>query len=31
MPMRLTFEPLFTDEVGDEVMSFAFEPVQEGA
>jgi uncharacterized OB-fold protein len=31
MSMRLTFEPLFTDEVGTEVMSFAFEPVQEGA
>lgn len=31
MPMRLTFEPLFTDAAGVEVMSFAFEPVREGA
>jgi uncharacterized OB-fold protein len=31
MPMRLTFEPLFTDEAGVKVMSFAFEPEPEGA
>ena len=31
MPMRLTFEALFTDDAGVEVMSFAFAPVQEGA
>lgn len=31
MPMRLTFEPLFTDDAGAEVMTFAFEPVPEGA
>lgn len=31
MPMRLTFEPLFIDAEGVEVMSFAFEPVWEGA
>ena len=31
MPMRLTFEPLFTDAEGVEVMSFAFEPMPEGA
>ena len=31
MPMRLTFEPLFLDAAGAEVMSFAFEPVREGA
>jgi uncharacterized protein len=31
MPMRLTFEPLFIDAAGVEVMSFAFEPVREGA
>jgi uncharacterized OB-fold protein len=31
MPMRLMFEPLFTDEAGVEVVSFAFAPVQEGA
>jgi hypothetical protein len=31
MPMRLTFEPLFIDSAGVEVMSFAFEPVGEGA
>jgi uncharacterized protein len=31
MPMRLTFEVLFTDEAGVEVMSFAFAPVPEGA
>lgn len=31
MPMRLTFEALFTDADGNEVMSFAFVPAQEGA
>jgi len=31
MPMRLTFERLFTDDAGVEVMTFAFEAVQEGA
>jgi len=31
MSMRLTFEPLFTDAAGIEVMSFVFEPVREGA
>lgn len=31
MPMHLTFEPLFIDAAGVEVMSFAFEPMQEGA
>lgn len=31
MPMRLTFEPLFIDAAGVEVMSFAFEPAREGA
>jgi uncharacterized protein len=31
MPMRLTFEPLFIDAAGVEVMNFAFEPVREGA
>jgi len=30
MPMRLTFEPLFIDADGVEVMSFAFEPAREG-
>jgi uncharacterized OB-fold protein len=29
MPMRLTFESLFTDAAGDEVVSFAFAPVKE--
>lgn len=28
MPMRLTFESLFTDAAGVEVMSFAFEPAE---
>jgi uncharacterized OB-fold protein len=31
MPMRLTFERLFVDADGVEVMSFAFEPAGEGA
>jgi uncharacterized OB-fold protein len=31
MPMRLVFEPLFTDAAGDEVIGFAFAPVKEGA
>lgn len=31
MPMRLIFESLFTDAGGNEVISFAFEPVKEGA
>lgn len=31
MPMRLTFEPLFTDAAGVEVIGFAFEPAKEGA
>jgi uncharacterized protein len=31
MPMRLTFEPLFTDAAGVEVISFAFAPAKEGA
>jgi uncharacterized OB-fold protein len=31
MPMRLTFESLFTDAAGDEVISFAFVPVEERA
>jgi uncharacterized OB-fold protein len=31
MLMRLTFEPLFTDSAGVEVIGFAFEPVKEGA
>jgi uncharacterized OB-fold protein len=31
MPMRLTFEPLFTDAQGAEVISFAFAPAKETA
>jgi uncharacterized protein len=31
MPMRLVFEPLFTDDAGVEVMTFAFEPAREDA
>jgi uncharacterized OB-fold protein len=31
MPMRLMFEPLFTDAAGNEVISFAFAAVEEGA
>lgn len=31
MPMKLTFQPLFVDAAGTEVVSFAFVPATEGA
>lgn len=31
MPMQLTFEPLYTDAAGVDVISFAFAPAKEGA